>query len=251
MEEQGQPRVDDRAQAISANLARVRSRIARAALDSGRSVDAVRLVCVSKGQDVEALKAALQSGERVFGENRVQEAAGKWPALKRACADVELHLIGPLQTNKAREAIALFDVIETLDRPRLAEALAREYRLGGRQPSLFVQVNTGREPQKAGVLPEDADAFIEFCRTACGLPVVGLMCIPPVDEQASPHFALLAQIARRKGLENVSMGMSADYDLGVQLGATHVRVGSAIFGARAHNASGHDDEPHPSAEPRK
>ncbi len=251
MEEQGQPGADDRAQAIGANLAQVRSRIARSALDSGRSADAVQLVCVSKGQDAETLKAALQAGERVFGENRVQEAASKWPALKEAFAGVELHLIGPLQTNKVREAIALFDVIETLDRPRLAEALAREGRSSGRLPSLFVQVNTGREPQKAGVLPEEADAFISFCRNDCGLPVVGLMCIPPVDEQASPHFALLAQIARRNSLEKLSMGMSADYDLGIQLGATHVRVGSAIFGPRAQAASRHDDEPHAPTEPRK
>jgi pyridoxal phosphate enzyme (YggS family) len=251
MEEQGQRRIEDRAQAIASNLAQVRSRIARSAIDSGRPADAVELVCVSKGQDVEALKAALQAGERVFGENRVQEAAGKWPALKEAFTGIKLHLIGPLQTNKARDAIALFDVIETLDRPRLAEALAREYRSGGRRPSLFVQVNTGREPQKAGVLPEEADGFISFCRTDCGLPVVGLMCIPPVDEQASPHFALLAQIARRNGLEKLSMGMSADYELGIQVGATHVRVGSAIFGDRAQKASGQDDEPHVPAEPRK
>lgn len=251
MEEHGQTSVDDRAQAISANLVHIRSRIARSAADSGRLDDAVQLVCVSKGQDAEALTAALQAGERVFGENRVQEAAGKWPALKQAFEGVELHLIGPLQTNKVREAIALFDVIETLDRPRLAEALANEFRSGGRRPSFFVQVNTGREPQKAGVLPEDANAFISFCRKDCGLPVVGLMCIPPVDEQASPHFALLAQIARRNGLENLSMGMSADYDLGVQLGATHVRVGSAIFGTRTQNASGHDDEPRAPTEPRK
>jgi pyridoxal phosphate enzyme (YggS family) len=251
MKEQGQPTVEDRAQAIAGNLASIRSRMARSAIDSGRPAGAVQLVCVSKNQDVGSLKAALQAGERVFGENRVQEAAAKWPALREAFEGVELHLIGPLQTNKAREAIALFDVIETLDRPRLAEALAREFRSGARRPSLFVQVNTGREPQKAGVLPEDADAFIAFCRNDCGLPVVGLMCIPPVDEQASPHFALLAQIARRNGLEKLSMGMSADYDLGIQLGATHVRVGSAIFGARAQIASGHDDEPRAPAEPRK
>jgi pyridoxal phosphate enzyme (YggS family) len=217
---------------IRANLAQVRSRIVRSALDAGRSADSVCLVCVSKGQGVASLRAALDAGQRVFGENRVQEAERKWPDLRQDHPDIELHLIGPLQTNKVREAVALFDVIETLDRPRLAEALARELRASGRTPKLFVQVNTGREPQKAGVSPEDADAFIAFCRDECALPIAGLMCIPPAGQQASPHFALLAQMAARNGLGSLSMGMSADYDLGVQLGATHVRVGSAIFGAR-------------------
>lgn len=221
------------AEVIRDNLGAVRARLARSVIDSGRAPDAVSLVCVSKGHEPGEIRAALDAGERIFGENRIQEAARKWPDLKTLFPDVELHLIGPLQTNKVREAIELFDVIETVDRPKLAEALAREFRAGGRQPRLFVQVNTGREPQKAGVLPDDADEFLRLCRQELGLSIAGLMCIPPVDEQASPHFALLAQLARRNGLPMLSMGMSADYDLGVQLGATHVRVGSAIFGQRA------------------
>lgn len=217
---------------IAASLDKVRGRIARAARDSDRDPLDVTLVCVSKGQGDAALRGAVSAGARTFGENRVQEALSKWPSLRREFADLQLHLIGPLQTNKVPEAIAFFDVIETLDRPRLAEALAREAKAGRRLPRLFVQVNTGREVQKAGVLPEDADGFVEFCRTVCGLTIDGLMCIPPVDQQASPHFALLGVIAARNGLHNLSMGMSADYELGIQLGATHVRVGSAIFGAR-------------------
>ena len=168
----------------------------------------------------------------MFGENRVQEAAGKWPELRGDFADVELHLIGPLQTNKAQEAVALFDVIETLDRPRLAAALAEAIAKTGRTPRLFVQVNTGSEPQKAGVLPCDADAFIARCREDYHLAIDGLMCIPPADQQASPHFAMLAQMAQRNGIASLSMGMSADFELAIQLGATHVRIGSAIFGAR-------------------
>lgn len=232
MEQHAQGPIGDRTQAIESSLDQLRSRIARSAIDSGRTVEDVQLVCVSKGQKDPALRAALLAGERIFGENRVQEAARKWPALKTEFGPVELHLIGPLQTNKLREALALFDVIETLDRPRLAEALAREFRAGSRQPKLFIEVNTGREPQKAGILPEDADAFIAFCRSDCGLEIEGLMCIPPADQQASPHFALLSQIAARNTIASLSMGMSADYELGIQLGATHVRVGSAIFGAR-------------------
>jgi len=232
MEQHAQGPIGDRTQAIESSLDQLRSRIARSAIDSGRTVEDVQLVCVSKGQKDPALRAALLAGERIFGENRVQEAARKWPALKTEFGPVELHLIGPLQTNKLREALALFDVIETLDRPRLAEALAREFRAGSRQPKLFIEVNTGREPQKAGILPEDADAFIAFCRSDCGLEIEGLMCIPPADQQASPHFALLSQIAARNAIASLSMGMSADYELGIQLGATHVRVGSAIFGSR-------------------
>ena len=206
--------------------------IREAAEKAGRDPSSVRLVAVSKKQDTEKLRVLWKCGQRIFGENRVQEAARKWPALKTEFGPVELHLIGPLQTNKLREALALFDVIETLDRPRLAEALAREFRAGSRQPKLFIEVNTGREPQKAGILPEDADAFIAFCRSDCGLEIEGLMCIPPADQQASPHFALLSQIAARNTIVSLSMGMSADYELGIQLGATHVRVGSAIFGTR-------------------
>lgn len=232
MEQHAQGPIGDRTQAIESSLDQLRSRIARSAIGSGRTVEDVQLVCVSKGQEDPALRPALLAGERIFGENRVQEAARKWPALKTEFGPVELHLIGPLQTNKLREALALFDVIETLDRPRLAEALAREFRAGSRQPKLFIEVNTGREPQKVGILPEDADAFIAFCRSDCGLEIEGLMCIPPADQQASPHFALLSQIAARNAIASLSMGMSADYELGIQLGATHVRVGSAIFGAR-------------------
>lgn len=219
---------------ITQALQEVRARMDRSARDSGRDPGTVQLVCVSKGKEAGDILPALEAGERVFGENRVQEAQKKWPSLRDRFAGLELHLIGPLQTNKVREAVALFDVIETLDRPKLAEALAKEFRTASRRPELFVEVNTGREPQKAGVLPEEADEFIAFCRDACALPVTGLMCIPPANEQASPHFALLSLIAKRNRLGKLSMGMSADYELGIQLGATHVRVGSAIFGAR-HN----------------
>jgi pyridoxal phosphate enzyme (YggS family) len=217
---------------LIANLTQVRALIARAAGDFGRDPQEVRLVCVTKTVPAGRILPVIEAGERIFGENRVQEAHGKWPALKAEHSDLELHLIGPLQTNKAREAVALFDVIETLDRPSLARALAAEMQRAGRGPKLFVQVNTGAEPQKAGVLPGDADAFIAQCRTEYGLSPAGLMCIPPLDEQVSPHFALLGKIAARNGLSRMSMGMSADYELAIQLGATHVRIGSAIFGER-------------------
>ena len=209
----------------------VRVRVARAARDAERDPATVALVAVSKTYGAEAIAPVIAAGQRLFGENRVQEAKAKWPALRAGVPDLELHLIGPLQTNKVREAMALFDVIETLDRPRLAEALAAERDRGGRSPRFFVQVNTGAEPQKAGVLPEEADGFVARCRSL-GLAVDGLMCIPPADQQASPHFALLAAIAARNGVGRLSMGMSADFELAIQLGATHVRVGSAIFGAR-------------------
>jgi pyridoxal phosphate enzyme (YggS family) len=215
-----------------ANLRAVRTRIARAARDFGRDPAHVRFVCVSKTVPPERIRPVIEAGERIFGENRVQEAHSKWPALKADFPEIELHLIGPLQTNKAREAVALFDVIETLDRPSLAKALAAEIQRAGRAPKLFVQVNTGAEPQKAGVLPQDVDAFIAQCGSEYRLEPVGLMCIPPLEEQASPHFALLAKIAARNGLTELSMGMSADYELAIQLGATHVRIGSAIFGER-------------------
>jgi pyridoxal phosphate enzyme (YggS family) len=215
-----------------ANLREVRAIIARAARDFGRDPADVRLVCVTKTVPAERIRPAIEAGERIFGENRVQEAHGKWPALKADHPGLALHLIGPLQTNKAREAVALFDAIETLDRPSLAKVLAAEIQRAGRAPKLFVQVNTGAEPQKAGVLPQAADDFIAECRTNFGLEPVGLMCIPPLEEQASPHFALLAKIAARNGLSQLSMGMSADYELAIQLGATHVRIGSAIFGER-------------------
>ena len=213
-------------------LADVRTRIARAARDAGRDAQAVTLVCVSKTFGAESIVPVLEAGERVFGENRVQEAAGKWPGLRERYGALDLHLIGPLQSNKADEAVAVFDVIETVDRPKIAEALARAMDKAGRRPKLFVQVNTGAEPQKAGILPEAADAFLAACLETYALEVAGLMCIPPIDDQASPHFALLATIASRNGIAALSMGMSSDFPLGIQLGATHVRVGSAIFGTR-------------------
>jgi pyridoxal phosphate enzyme (YggS family) len=215
-----------------ANLSEVRALIARDARDFGRDPANVRLVCVTKTVPSERIRPVIEAGERIFGENRVQEAHGKWPALKAEHPDIELHLIGPLQTNKTREAVALFDAIETLDRPSLAKVVAAEIQRAGRAPKLFVQVNTGAEPQKAGVLPQDANAFVSQCRTEYGLDPVGLMCIPPLDEQASPHFALLNKIAARNGLTELSMGMSADFALAIQLGATYVRIGSAIFGER-------------------
>jgi len=213
-------------------LGEIRQAIARAARDAGRRPEDVTLVCVSKTFAAAEIEPVLQAGQRVFGENRVQEAMEKWPSLRQDWPGVELHLIGPLQSNKAHEAVNLFDVIETVDRDKIARALAAEIEKTGRHPKLYVQVNTGAEPQKAGVLPAEADAFIARCRTEHRLEIVGLMCIPPVDEQASPHFAMLNQIAARNGLKELSMGMSADFELAIQLGATHVRVGSAIFGTR-------------------
>ena len=218
--------------AVTDRLAEVRARIGRAERDGGSEPGSVTLVCVSKTFDADAIVPVLQAGERVFGENRVQEAMGKWPALRERFGTLDLHLIGPLQSNKADEAVATFDVIETVDRPRIAEALAKAMDKLGRRPRLFVQVNTGAEPQKAGILPQDADAFVKTCRETYGLEIAGLMCIPPVDDQASPHFALLNVIAARNGLSGLSMGMSSDFELGIQLGATHIRVGSAIFGTR-------------------
>lgn len=227
---------DPRANSVAANLAAIQARMAAAARAAGRAADSVTLVAVSKMQPAEAVTEALSAGQRVFGENRVQEAAAKWPALRRAWPDIELHLIGPLQTNKVREAVALFDVIESVDRPKLAQALAAEMTRTGRRPACYIQVNTGEEPQKAGVAPAEADAFVRVCRQDLGLPVVGLMCIPPLDEEPSLHFALLEQIARRNGLTVLSMGMSADYEVAIAFGATHVRIGTAIFGERPHPA---------------
>jgi pyridoxal phosphate enzyme (YggS family) len=218
---------------LAERLKAVRDRIAAAARDAGRDAAEITLVAVSKTHDAGAVAAAIAAGQRVFGENRVQEAEGKYPALKSAHPDLVLHLIGPLQTNKVKDAVALFDVIETVDRPRLAEALAREMERTGRRLRCFIQVNTGEEPQKAGVLPAAADAFVRDCRERWRLPVVGLMCIPPVDQEPSPHFALLREMARRHGLSGLSMGMSADYEIAIRLGATHVRVGTAIFGERS------------------
>ena len=191
----------------------------------------MKLIAVSKLQPIERVEAVLDEGHRLFGENRVQEAAGKWPALRERYPGTEVHLVGPLQTNKARQAMELFEAIHSLDRPKLANTLARLAQELGRCPELFVQVNTGEEPQKAGVPPSEADAFIAECR-ALDLPVAGLMCIPPVDEEPTLHFALLAKIAARNGLEGLSMGMSEDFERAIAQGATHVRVGSALFGAR-------------------
>lgn len=210
----------------------VEARVARAARDAGRAPADVTLVAVSKTFEAEEIAPVIAAGQRVFGENRVQEAKAKWPGLRETTPGLVLHLIGPLQSNKAREAVELFDVIETVDRPKIAEALAAAIARVGRTPRLLVQVNTGAEPQKAGVLPQDADAFLAECRDRHGLVVEGLMCIPPAGEQASPHFALLNTIATRNGLPVLSMGMSGDYELGIPLGATHVRIGSAIFGTR-------------------
>jgi pyridoxal phosphate enzyme (YggS family) len=217
---------------ITANLAAVRTRIGAAALGAGRMADAVTLVAVSKTHPIDAVRAALVAGQRVFGENRVQEALGKFPELRREFPDLVLHLIGPLQTNKIRDAVAHCDVIETVDRPRLAEALAREMERTSRRPTCLIEVNTGEEPQKAGVFPGDADAFVTDCRDRLGLPITGLMCVPPHDEEPAPHFALLREIARRNSLPQLSMGMSADFETAIRFGATHVRVGTAIFGAR-------------------
>ncbi len=217
---------------VAANLAAVGARVGAAAAAAGRDPGSVALVAVGKLQPPEKLVAALAAGHRLFGENRVQEAVRKFPALKADTPDLVLHLIGPLQTNKAAEAVALFDVIETLDRPKLARALAKEMAKSGRRPRLYVQVNTGEETQKAGVAPAEADALVSYARDELGLPVVGLMCIPPVEDEPAPHFAFLREIARRNGLEVLSMGMSADFETAIRFGATHVRVGTAIFGAR-------------------
>lgn len=213
-------------------LADVERAIRRAEADYNRPRDSVRLIAVSKTYGADAIRPLLDAGQRRFGENRVQEAQAKWPALRSAAPDLDLHLIGPLQSNKTRDAMALFDAIHSLDRPKLARAIAEEAARIGRCPDLFVQVNTGAEPQKAGILPADADGFVAECRDVLGLPVVGLMCIPPIGLPPSPHFAMLAMLAQRNGLSCLSMGMSADFEAAIQLGATHVRVGSAIFGER-------------------
>ena len=215
-----------------ARLESVRAEIVRAARDFGREPGSACLVAVSKTKPAEAILPALKAGQRVFGENYVQEAKGKWPPLRERYPDVELHMVGPLQSNKAKQAVQLFDAIHTLDRTSLAEALAKEMAKQGRRPKLLVQINTGEEPQKGGVVPAEADAFIAACRARFGFEIVGLMCIPPADEPPSPHFALLNTIAARNGLEWLSIGMSADFEAAIQLGATHVRIGTAIFGVR-------------------
>lgn len=217
---------------VTAGLARVRHRITEAARNAGRQPDAVTLVCVSKTHPVEAVRAAITAGQWVFGENRVQEAKAKFPALKAEFPDLRLHLIGPLQSNKVRDAVALFDVIETLDRPKLARALAEEMARAGRRPAVLIQVNIGREPQKAGIDPDQAVILARLCRDEYHLPVLGMMCIPPADQDPAPYFRQLAALAAEAELATISMGMSGDFDIAIAHGATHVRVGSAIFGHR-------------------
>ena len=214
----------------------VLERIRAAEAEAGRAADSVRLVAVSKTFDADAIRPVIAAGQRIFGENKVQEAQAKWPVLREETPDIRLHLIGPLQTNKVKHALPLFDVIESVDREKVARAIAKEADKEGRCPDLFLQVNTGEEAQKAGVAPGDADDFVRLVRDEMSLPVVGLMCIPPFDEPPGPHFALLAKIAARNGLDGVSMGMSKDFETAIALGATHVRVGTAIFGDRDYSA---------------
>jgi len=217
---------------LPTGLSAVEQDIARACKEARRDRSSVTLVAVSKTFDADAIAPVIEAGQRVFGENRVQEAKAKWPGLMSAYPGIALHLIGPLQSNKAKEAVALFDAIHSVDRPSICQALAREFVSQERRPQLFVQLNTGEEPQKAGVAPSEADSFIASCREKYRLPISGLMCIPPVNDAPAPHFALTAKIAARNGLKNLSMGMSADFAIAIALGATHVRVGSAIFGHR-------------------
>src|SRR6202140_3442700 len=217
---------------LPTGLSAVEQDIVRACKEAGRDRTEVTLIAVSKTFDAEAITPVIIAGQRVFGENRVQEAKAKWPGLMSAYPGLSLHLIGPLQSNKAKEAVALFDAIHSVDRPSICQALAKEIDSQNKRPELFVQINTGEEPQKAGIAPGEADAFIASCRERYGLAIAGLMCIPPVNEAPAPHFALTAKIAARNGLKNLSMGMSADFAIAIQMGATHVRVGSAIFGKR-------------------
>lgn len=217
---------------VEERLREVREKIAKAARDANREPDSVHLVAVSKTFDADSIRHAIDAGQRVFGENRVQEAQAKWPALKDETPGIELHLIGPLQSNKAADAVALFDVIETIDREKIAYALAAEVKRQGRELRFYIQVNTGLEPQKAGIAPEDVTSFVSLCRDKLSLKVEGLMCIPPVDENPGPHFALLAKLAAENGLHGLSMGMSGDFETAVEFSATSVRVGSAIFGMR-------------------
>ncbi len=216
----------------ASGLVEVRAEIARACRDAGRDPATVTLVAVSKTFSADVIEPVITAGQRVFGENRVQEAKAKWPPLVARYDDLKLHLVGTLQSNKAREAVALFDAIHSLDRASLAEALSKEIGRQARKPILFVEINTGAEPQKGGILPEDADGFLAACRDHHGLTISGLMCIPPANEPPAPHFALTAKIARRNGLTSLSMGMSSDFPTAIAFGATHVRVGTAIFGAR-------------------
>lgn len=232
MSDAGNPPAPGHSHDPSVALAAVRRDIAAACRKASRDPSAVTLVAITKTFAADAIEPVIAAGQRIFGENRVQEANAKWPRLKTRNRDLELHLVGPLQSNKAREAVGLFDCIHTVDRASLCEALAKEIAKQGRRPRLMVQVNTGAEPQKAGVLPEAADDFIKRCRGEYGLAIEGLMCIPPLEEPPAPHFALLAKIAARNGLALLSMGMSADFAQAIEFGATHIRVGTAIFGAR-------------------
>src|SRR5499433_1041677 len=218
---------------IETPLAKVRDEVVRACAEARRGPASVTLVAVSKTFGADVIEPVIAAGQRVFGENRVQEAKAKWPPLKQRHGGIELHLVGALQSNKAKDAVALFDAIHSLDRPSLAEALTKEISKQGRRPTLFVEINTGGEPQKSGVLPEETDAFLKDCREKYGLRVSGLMCLPPADESPAPHFALTAKIARRNNLALLSMGMSADFPIAIAFGATHVRVGTAIFGERS------------------
>ena len=217
---------------IRQNLLTVNTRIDEAARAAGRAPDSVNLIAISKTHSADTIADAITAGHRMFGENRVQESEDKWPALLERVPDVRVHLVGPLQSNKVKRAVRLFHGIQTLDRPKLARALAHEFDAQGRQSECFIQINTGEEPQKAGILPIEADGFIAECRNKMGLPIVGLMCVPPADEEAGLHFGLLAQLAARNGLDQISMGMSGDFEAAVRFGATHVRVGTAIFGQR-------------------
>jgi pyridoxal phosphate enzyme (YggS family) len=226
-------------------IAAVRRDIDAACREAGRLPDGVTLLAVSKTYGAEAIEPVIAAGQRVFGENRVQEAEAKWPALRERYPDLSLHLIGALQSNKAKDALGLFDAIHSLDRPSLCVVLAKEIQKAGCAPLLFVQVNTGAEPQKGGVLPQETDAFIAACRTAYDLPIAGLMCIPPVDDAPAPHFALAAKIAARNGLILLSMGMSADFAIAIRFGATHVRVGTAIFGSRPKPGTMPEPRPRP------
>ncbi|MDP7429355.1 MAG: YggS family pyridoxal phosphate-dependent enzyme [Alphaproteobacteria bacterium] len=217
---------------VAATLAQVERHIIEAAEAAGREAGEIGLVAISKTHEAARIRPALAAGQRRFGENRVQEAAAKWPALREEWPDLVLHLVGPLQTNKARQAVELFDLIETVDRPKLARVLAREMERSGRRPDCLIEVNVGQEPQKAGVVPHLLEAFIKECRESYQLPLAGLMCIPPIDQEPAPYFALLAKLAAENGLAAVSMGMSADYQIAIEFGATLVRVGTAIFGPR-------------------
>lgn len=222
----------DNAIDVAANLRAVQSKLNAALSEAGRDQGEVSIIAVSKMHDAERIEGALAAGHRIFGENRVQEAAAKWPTLRADYPDIELHLVGPLQSNKSRDAVALFDVIHSIDRPKIARTISEAIEAEGRSPKLLVQINTGEEDQKSGVAPLQADAFVRQCREEFGLSLSGVMCIPPVDQDPAPHFALTEKIARRNGLDWISMGMSGDFETAAQLGATHIRVGSAIFGLR-------------------